>query len=312
MNWLKSLYPQVRQVLEDTTPNDWPGLRMAIAKLFEPPIMTEAILPLAACRAVGGNPKDAIHVTAALLALAACLRLYDDLEDQDRPGGLWEEVGPARAWNYASAVHILSFEILNKTPLPLKRFRIINQLFIDSFFILAAGQDRDLSGITKTIEDYWLTIEMKSGCAYALACASGAMVGTDNPEWIEGCRTFGHHLGLAKMIFNDMESIWDPDGVTDLKQGKVTLPLVYGMSREHPCRDELLSLVNNGKLASNAERIKEILDNIDTKNFMLWAALKERDAALKALACCPNPEGKEALVSYITGMFGDIDSLQQK
>ncbi len=312
MDWLKSLYPQVRKVLEETTPVNWPGLKMAIERLFEPPIMTEAILPLAACHAVGGNPKDAIHVTAALLGFAACLRLYDDIEDQDRPGRLWEQVGPARAWNYASAVHILSFDILNKAPLPFERFRIINQLFIDSFFILAAGQDRDLAGVTKTVEDYWLTIEMKSGCAYALACASGAMAGTDNPEWLEGCRFFGHHLGLTKQILNDMESIWHPDGVTDMKQGKITLPLVYGMSCDHPWRDELISFVNNTGIASNAERIIEILDMIDTKNFMLWAALKERDKALNALGSCPNTEGKEALVSYITGLFGDIYSLQQK
>ena len=312
LNWLKSLYPEVREVLDNAAPESWPGLRYAMGRILEEPIVTEAALPLASCRAVGGDPGDAVHVTAALITFAACLRLYDDIADQDRPGGLWEEVGPARAWNYASAVHILSFDILSMARLPHGRFRTINQLFIDTFVNLAAGQDRDLAGVTKTVEDYWLTIEMKSGHAYALACASGAIVGTVDPRLIESCRVFGHHLGLSKQILNDMESIWHPDGITDIKQGKVTLPLVLGICFDHPAREELTRMVQNDEVSANADRVKEILDEIEAKSFLLSAALKEREQALEALSICPDTEGKHALDAYITGMFGDIDSLVER
>lgn len=166
--------------------------------------------------------------------------------------------------------------------------------------------------MSNSIEDYWRTIELKTAKAYSAACASGAMVGTENPELIEACGTFGHHVGLAIQIFNDMESIWQPDGITDLKQGKITLPLLYGLQSQHPERDELLSLVTDNEIATHAERIKEILDNIDTKSFLIWAALKEREQALEAIKICPNAEGKEVLESYITGMFGDIDLLLEK
>lgn len=312
MTWLKSLYPKVRTVLDEATPNFWPGLRHAIGGLFEEPIPTEAALPLASCRAVGGDPENAVHVTAALLAFSAAMRLYDDVEDQDRPNGLWAKVGPARAYNFGSTVHVLSFDILSKSPLPCNRFRTINQCFIDSFYNLAAGQDRDLAGVTRTVEDYWITIDMKTGAAFALACACGALAGTEDPELIERCRRFGHHLGLTLQVFNDMNSIWHPDGITDIQQGKVTLPLVYAMSFEHPAREELIAFVKGESVAASAERIKEILDKTDTKNFLLWAALKEREQALEALSVCPANEGTEALKAYITGMFGDIGSLKQQ
>ncbi|HBB35199.1 MAG TPA: polyprenyl synthetase superfamily, partial [Cyanobacteria bacterium UBA9273] len=110
---------------------------------------------------------------------------------------------------------------------------------------------------------------------------------------------------------NDMESIWQPDGITDLKQGKITLPLLYGLQYHHPEREELLSIVTANEIAAHAARIKEILDHIDTKSFLIWAALKEREQALKAIKICPNTEGREVLESYITGMFGDIDLLLQ-
>ncbi len=172
------------------------------------PIAPEAILPLASCKAVDNDADKAVHVSAALLAFAKCLRIFDDLVDRNRSGQLWEDIGQEIAWNYASAIYTLCFEILNKSKIPDNRFCKINQLFIDSYFILAGGQDRDLVGETSTIEDYWLTIDMKTGCAFAFACAAGAMAGTDNPEYIESCHTFGHHLGLTIQIFNDVESIW--------------------------------------------------------------------------------------------------------
>lgn len=144
MNGLQSLFPEVREVLDKAAPENWAGLRHAIGGLFEEPMLTEAILPLSSCRAVGGDPRDAIHVTAALITVAASLRLYDDVADQDRPGGLCEAVGPERAWNYASALHMLSFNILNNAPLSHERFRMINQLFIDGSFNVAAGRTETL------------------------------------------------------------------------------------------------------------------------------------------------------------------------
>ncbi len=38
-----------------------------------------------------------------------------------------------------------------------------------------------------------------------------------------------------------MESIWYPDSITDLQQGKITLPLIYGLAvGTFPERDQLL------------------------------------------------------------------------
>ena len=308
MDWLKSLYPEVREVLQSSIPEGWQGLHQILEKLFKEAMIPEAALPLVSCKAVNGDPQDAVHVTAALVALGVCLRIFDDLEDQDKADDLWQLVGIPRAWNYASAIHILAFEILSKAPLSSDLFRQVNQHCIDAFFRIAAGQDRDLAGTTKTIEDYWLTVEMKSACFVTTACTMGAMMGTNDPELIQACGVFGHHLGFALQIFNDMESIWRPKGVTDLQQGKVTLPLLYGLQIDHPGHDELQAIVRANEIAAQEERIKAILDEIDTRGFLIWAALKERDQALAAVQVCPNAEGKEALEAYITGMFGDIDS----
>jgi geranylgeranyl diphosphate synthase type I len=51
------------------------------------------------------------------------------------------------------------------------------------------------------------------------------------------------------------------------------------------------------------------LDKIDTKAFLIWAALQEREQALAAIRVCPNGEGVAALEAFVTGMFGDINLL---
>ena len=106
-----------------------------------------------------------------------------------------------------------------------------------------------------------------------------------------------------------MQSVWSSEGVTDLKKGKVTLPLLYGLTTDHPKREELASFIRGGKITSREERIKEILDSIDTKRFLIWSALTERDRALQAISLCPDSEGRQALEAYVTGLFGDIEPL---
>jgi geranylgeranyl pyrophosphate synthase len=309
MDWLKSLYPAVRDILWNATPEYWPELSSLVEQLVEGALIPEIILPLAACKAAGGEAKDAVHVSAALVAAASSLRILDDLEDQDRPERLWNQVGPARAWNYAAALQSMSFEILAQARLAPDVVHRIISTFTDAFLHVAYGQDRDLIGDTRSIEDYWATVAEKIAYAYATGCTTGAMMATDSRELIRACGDFGFHLGFVIQVVNDMESIWSPDGETDLKQGKVTLPLLYGLTSDHPERSELVSLVAADEIASNVERIKEILDSIDTRSFLLWSALKEREQALEAISICPDLEGKEALEAYVTGLFGDIEPL---
>lgn len=308
-DWLQSFYPAVKEAISNAVPDYWSDFRRLLDEFLNAPTLPEAVLPLATCRAVNGSPENAVAVSAALVTAGTCLRILDDLQDQDRPKGLWRQIGIERAWNYASAFQTLTFEIIRQAPLKPEAILKINQCFVKGFFHIIYGQDRDLAGATKTLEDYWLTIDQKIARGYAIGCEVGALVGTEDVDLIQACHQFGYHLGFAIQILNDMESIWLPQGVTDLNRGKVTLPLLYGLSLSHYDRDELQRIVETHEVAHRGDRIQTILDRIGTKDFLIWAALKERDQALKAIRICPNAEGKEALESYITGMFGDIDLL---
>jgi geranylgeranyl diphosphate synthase type I len=307
MEWLTSLYPPVRQALYAAVPADWPELWSVLEPVWAEPVLPEAILPLAACQAVGGQAGEAVPVAAALVAAVASLRLLDDLSDRDRPGQLWEQIGPARAWNFAAGAQALAFDIVTRAPLPPATVHRLSQVFAQAFVGIAGGQDRALAGAATNLDDYWRTMEMRSGQAYAAACAAGALVGTDAPDLVAACATFGHHLGLAMHVLNDLESIWRPEGQSDLERDRLTLPLLHGLQVTHPAREELAALVRTNQLATAAGRVTTILEAIGTREYLIWTALQQREQALAALRPCPEARGVEALTAFITSLFGDID-----
>jgi len=308
--WLDDWYPQVQEIIQGVIPQHWPEFAVIISDIVEcVPTLPEAILPLATCKAVHGDVNKAVHVSAAVVIAAAALRTFDDALDQDRAKGLWYYTGPSRAWNYGTALEALCFNILSQSPLTKKQVNQIISHFAETFWRVASGQDRDQLGNTKTVEDYWFTIEQKSAWPYQTSCLCGALVGTKNTSLIDACGAFGYHLGLALQVLNDMESIWCTDGKTDLAQGKITLALLYGLTTNHPHQEELKFLVTSGNFANHESQIKQILDEIGTQEFLIWAALKERELALAALTGFPNHEGVETLNDYMTGLFGDIDVL---
>ena len=299
----RPLLPEVRRYIREHRPADWPALVALLGPLVDEPLDPLAVLPLAGCAAVGGDPRAAIPVAAAWTVLNLAVRVLDDLQDQDRPSGLWAAVGLPRAFNFAAALYTLSGALLAAAPWPAEQYRAITRCFTGQSLRLAAGQDRDLRGQTCGMEDYWRTIEEKNGAAFALACACGARCGTGDPELVTACHSFGHHLGLVLQLFDDFEGLWEPNGLGDLEAGKITLPVLYGLSVAHDRRAELRQLVDGGDVVAHAGRIRAILDGVHARDFVLWAALQERERALQALAKCPGQTGVAALEAYVTVLF---------
>jgi len=307
---LRALLPEVRQYIRQHAPVNWPDLqKYVLSSLIEEALGPLAALPLASAAAVGGDMREAIPVAAAWEVLSLSARTLDDLEDQDRPDALWSEVGLSRAFNFSATLYAFSGKLLAVAPWPAEKYRRISLTFIEESLHLAAGQDRDCCSKTRTLEEYWHTIEEKNASAFALACAAGAQCGTLDSELVNSCRTFGYHLGLAHQLFDDFEGIWESKDLGDLELGKITLPLIYGLSIDHKDRDELYKLISDSNRIQSAERIRTILDGIHARDFVIWSALQERDLAIAALKDCPGKLGVEALTAYVTMLFAHIESI---
>jgi heptaprenyl diphosphate synthase len=109
----------------------------------------------------------------------------------------------------------------------------------------------------QTLEDYHRKIERKTATLLATCCFCGGAVGRlENPQ-LAALRSYGHNLGMAFQIADDLldyvataEELGKPVGA-DLRQGTVTLPFMLAL--QEPGVGEELSRVIDRRPLSDAD-----------------------------------------------------------
>ncbi len=85
-------------------------------------------------------------------------------------------------------------------------------------------------------EDYFSIIEKKTASLFSFSCFSGGCMGGAGANEIEALVNYGINLGIAFQIVDDCLDFVGDEKVTgkslgsDLRKGKVTLPLIYLLS----------------------------------------------------------------------------------
>jgi len=118
----------------------------------------------------------------------------------------------------------------------------IDRLFSDTVATVCEGTIMEMmtaGRLNLTIENYYEKISHKTACLIAACCQGGAIVSKASDEQIALLHEYGMNLGIAFQIIDDVldytedqSTIGKPVG-NDLRQGMVTLPLIYAL-QEHP------------------------------------------------------------------------------
>lgn len=302
-NPLTAFYPLIRERITELTPESWPDFERAIkSHLTSFNFRPAVLLPVVACAAAGGAPQSAVSSAAAMAFLLLGTRWLDDAVDRDRADGLWSAVGPERSTLFGASALALAFQAVASDPdtpreatCRLARYSVA----------MARGQDLDLTGKARSLDKYWELMRGKAGAGFALACEMGAITARAEASITDACGEFGMHLGVIVQILDDLEGCFRPEGVGDLRQGKVTLPLIYALASEHERRDEMEDLVERGDLGQDATRAAEIAESSGARDYCIWAALEERKRGLEILKQITPPgsettrAGHNALVSFL-------------
>jgi hypothetical protein len=270
--------------------------------------LPEVLLPLITCRAVDGTPENpkVLRACTAILSGLVGLHILDDLRLNKSRGSLWLRVGREKAAHYASAFEALSNQlwvnVVHSGDAPEAVFQTCRQ----GTMIALAGRNRMLSHNNRNWQAYWKTAEMTSAHPYGHLAAAGAMLATGDGPLVESCRAFGRHLGLACHLLIEYQDMWGPGEPHDNRRSDAGLPILYGLHCDHPDRAELAEIVQQDGLDRHHQRVMQILDAIDAKGYLIWAALQERKRALEALEPCPNEEGKQLLKKFLESRFEQI------
>src|SRR5699024_1272630 len=145
-----------------------------------------------------------------------------------------------------------------------------------------------------TKEVYFEIIRKKTATLIAACCAMGAKSVHASEVDVEKMRLFGELIGIACQIKADLfdygeEAIGKPTGI-DIKEKKITLPLIYALNQANAKdRKWLLNSVKNYN--TDKTRVKEIIEYVKKVGGLDYAVkvMKEYQAkALIVLATYPN------------------------
>jgi geranylgeranyl diphosphate synthase, type I len=197
-------------------------------------------------------PLSAIKSWQSALPAAAAVELvhnfslvHDDIQDHSekrrgRPT-TWVKVGAPMAINVGDALFVISNQaILDlKENYPAEVVVQAAEVLHNACLDLTRGQFLDMSYEKRTdlgLEDYWPMVAGKTAALLSACCYIGALLGGGDEPKQEAYRSFGHYLGLAFQVQDDILGIWGDEALTgksaasDLVERKKSLPVLAGLS----------------------------------------------------------------------------------
>lgn len=209
-------------------------------------------------RGDGDVPED-VHRAAAVVELIHLATLvHDDVLDESdiRRGGqtinsLWGNEGAVILGDYllSSAFHLCSTI----------RSPELNILLGEVTNTLCGGELVQLyhrNNLALGIDDYFQIIHDKTASLISASCKIGGLLGEADEETVESLGFFGHSIGTAFQIRDDLIdilsdecSVGKPTG-KDVAKGKMTLPSIILLSDDPRCSDKLQMALGCGDLVA--------------------------------------------------------------
>lgn len=200
-------------------------------------------------------PDDRVIAAAAAAEMIHMATLmHDDVVDEAR-----ERRGrPTASAVYGNGITILTGDYLLAKSISLLAYNDDNlhvvRVFSDVTVAMAEGEVLQAAiahHLDIPVETYEEVIERKTARFLAGCCETGGILGGADAAEAAALRAYGHHLGMAFQIADDLlDFLGDPKKTgkplgTDLRDGRVTLPLIHSLqSADSEARTHLRELLS--------------------------------------------------------------------
>jgi geranylgeranyl diphosphate synthase type I len=278
------------------------------------------VLCLLACEAAGGTWEQALPAAAGIETLHNFSLLHDDIEDNSdarrgRPT-VWKLWGEPQAINSGDGMFALAHLAFARLPtrgVPVERAFNALRVFDETCLTLTHGQYLDMrfeDRLDVTVEDYMTMISGKTAALIATSTYLGAFLAGADATTAGHYRDFGHHLGLAFQVQDDILGIWGDASVTgkstssDIETRKKTLPVVYGLAKS-PALRQLYA--GEDISPDQVAWVIQTLDELGTRQVIEAMMLEGHQKAMTALdRSGAAGEAGQALKDLATGLLNRV------
>jgi len=164
------------------------------------------------------------------------------------------------------------------------------------------GLDR-LGAIDLTFDEYMEILDRKTAQLFAAACSIPALIKPADPQAEQALFRYGHSLGVCFQLVDDMldftadrSEIGKPV-LSDLKEGRLTLPLILALPRiDAEQRGQIEAVLTDRAFDRvNSDQILEIVEREGTLEEVSELAVRYSTMAREQLEFLPSGDAKDVL-----------------
>ena len=156
-----------------------------------------------------------------------------------------------------------------------------------------------------TEEVYFDIIKQKTASLIAASCAAGAASVQAGEHDVELMRQLGEKAGLAFQIKDDLLDYGDSDigkpRAIDLKEKKITLPLIYALQQsDAQRRRKIIRTIKHH--SDNSKKVREVIDYVRSCGGIQYATekmLELRAGAMDIADALPHSEARDSMKALI-------------
>jgi octaprenyl-diphosphate synthase len=269
-------------------------------------------LLLLMCGALGYKGEQRLNLAAVVEFIHTATLLHDDVVDESTLRRGRETANEA----FGNPASVLVGDFLYSRAFQMMvdagDMRIMRTLS-EATNVIAEGEVQQLMNMhdaSLSEEDYVRVIRSKTAKLFEASARLAALLSQSPPEVEAACADYGQALGTAFQVIDD---VLDYDGDVaemgknlgdDLREGKVTLPLIIAMQRgTEQERQTLQQAIKTGGTEKMAE-IVAIVQRTGALDATRASAAVEAQRAVDALSVLPDTPYREALLKLASQLLG--------
>ncbi len=267
------------------------------------------ILVLLCAKSVGKVNESTYRAASMIELLHTATLIHDDVVDDAniRRGffsinALWKNKAAVLIGDYLLSKGLL-LAVKNKEFALLKIISsCVEEMSVGELLQIEKSRKLD---ITEPI--YFDIIRKKTAALISACCESGAISTAKDMELVKKMKLFGEKAGIAYQIKDDLldyekTSIIGKPSKTDIKEKKITLPLIYTLNKVNELtRKKIIRIIKNEE-SENFIKVLEVVKNEGGLNYAEKIMNQYKDEAKKILDSFKNSDEKKSLQALLNYM----------